>query len=194
MKTPKCYFVDSGLACHLLGIESARALERSPFLGAVFEGFVASEIAKQQINRGGRPEVYYFRDHQGLEVDFLVPHKSDLVLIEAKASRTPVPQMADGLVRLRAAMKFNARHAAGRASDARDLTRLDRATAGSARRGIGSVARGARVRRICPRKRADSAAVKLRAMANYLVWLARVDDRMFVQMIWAAPTRARTAP
>jgi len=104
VKTPKLYFVDSGLACHLLGIESARALERSPFLGAIFEGFVASEIAKQQMNHGGRPEIYYFRDHQGLEVDFVVPHRSELVLIEAKASRTPVPQMANALVRLRAAM------------------------------------------------------------------------------------------
>lgn len=105
VKTPKLYFVDSGLACHLLGIESARALERSPFLGSIFEGFVASEIAKLQMNRGGRPEIYYFRDHQGLEVDFVVPHRSELTLIEAKASRTPVPQMADSLVRLRASMK-----------------------------------------------------------------------------------------
>ncbi len=105
VKTPKLYFVDSGLACHLLGIESARALERSPFLGAIFEGFVASEIAKLQMNRGGRPEIYYFRDHQGLEVDFVVRHRSELTLIEAKASRTPVPQMADSLVRLRTAMK-----------------------------------------------------------------------------------------
>jgi len=104
VKTPKLYFVDSGLACHLLGIESARALERSPFLGSIFEGFVASEIAKRQINRGGRPEIYYFRDHQGLEVDFVVPHRSDLLLIEAKASRTPVPQMAESLSRLRAAI------------------------------------------------------------------------------------------
>jgi len=105
VKTPKVYLVDSGLACHLLGIDSAKALERSPFLGAIFEGFVASEIAKQQINRGGRPELYYFRDHQGLEVDFLVPGRSGLFLVEAKASRTPMPAMADSLVRLRGAME-----------------------------------------------------------------------------------------
>jgi predicted AAA+ superfamily ATPase len=105
VKTPKVYLVDSGLACHLLGIDSAKALERSPFLGAIFEGFVASEIAKQQINRGGRPELYYFRDHQGLEVDFLVPGRSGMFLVEAKASRTPMPAMADSLVRLRGAME-----------------------------------------------------------------------------------------
>ncbi len=100
VKTPKVYFVDSGLTCHLLGIESARALERSPFLGAIFEGFVASEVAKWQINRGGRPEIYYFRDHQGLEVDFVLRHRQRLLLLEAKASRTPMPRMARSISQL----------------------------------------------------------------------------------------------
>jgi hypothetical protein len=76
-------------------------LKQSPFLGAIFEGFVASEVIKQQINSGRGKEVYYFRDQQGLEVDFLVPspHR-ELMLLEAKASRTVVPQMADPLMRL----------------------------------------------------------------------------------------------
>ena len=73
VKSPKVYLADSGLACHLLGIESERMLERSPFLGPLFEGFVASEIVKHQIHTGRRREIYFFRDHQGLEVDFLVP-------------------------------------------------------------------------------------------------------------------------
>ena len=46
VKSPKLYFTDSGLACHLLGIGSDGALQRSPFLGPLFEGFVASEIVK----------------------------------------------------------------------------------------------------------------------------------------------------
>ena len=65
-KIPKVYIADSGLACHLLGIETADELERSPFLGPLFEGFVASEILKNQVNRGARKELYYFRDQQGL--------------------------------------------------------------------------------------------------------------------------------
>ena len=52
---------------------SSAELERSPFLGALFEGFVAAEILKSQVNRGGQKQLYYFRDQQGLEVDFLVP-------------------------------------------------------------------------------------------------------------------------
>src|SRR5262249_9059502 len=101
VKSPKLYFVDSGLACHLLGIATEAELRRSPFLGALFEGFVASEIVKQQLNAGRRKEIYYFRDQQGLEVDLVVPTSDHaLALIEAKASQTVRPAMADALVRL----------------------------------------------------------------------------------------------
>ena len=51
VKSPKLHFVDSGLACHLLGIDTEAALRRSPFLGPLFEGFVASEIVKHQQRR-----------------------------------------------------------------------------------------------------------------------------------------------
>ncbi len=75
-KSPKLYFADTGLLCHLLGLRSEAELERSPFLGPVFESFVASEIAKRQ-RGGGR-----------------------LLLLEAKASRTAKPEMAEPLLRL----------------------------------------------------------------------------------------------
>jgi predicted AAA+ superfamily ATPase len=105
VKSPKLHFVDSGLACHLLNINSERELSRSPFLGPLFEGFVASEIVKHQLNAGRRKEIYYFRDHQGLEIDLVVPTSDRaLTLIEAKASRTVTPAMAEPLVRLRHAV------------------------------------------------------------------------------------------
>lgn len=98
IKSPKLYFTDAGLACHLLGLETQRDLERSPFLGPLFEGFVAAEIVKQQINRGMRRELYYFRDQRGLEVDFLLPVRGrKLVLLEAKAARTVYPEAARSL-------------------------------------------------------------------------------------------------
>ncbi len=94
IKSPKVYIADSGLACHLLGIETEAELEKSPFLSALFEGFIASEIAKAQVNAGRRCQVYFFRDQQGLEVDFLVPGKgASVTLVEAKATRTPIPEM-----------------------------------------------------------------------------------------------------
>ncbi|MGA8344928.1 MAG: ATP-binding protein, partial [Candidatus Sulfotelmatobacter sp.] len=68
IKSPKMYWGDSGLACYLLGVNSSAEFERSPFLGALFEGFVAAEILKSQANQGMRKELYYFRDQQGLEV------------------------------------------------------------------------------------------------------------------------------
>jgi predicted AAA+ superfamily ATPase len=104
-KSPKLYFVDPGLACHLLGIESEDELLRSPFAGPIFETFVASEIVKAQIHRGQARALYFFRDEQGLEVDFVVPRGGGrLALVEAKATRTAMPVDADPMMRLARAM------------------------------------------------------------------------------------------
>lgn len=101
IKSPKIYFIDSGLVCYLLGIEAEKALQRSTFLGPVFEGFAASEIIKHQLNTGKRKEIYYFRDQQGLEVDFIVPEGNGrLIVMEAKATRSVRPDMGASLNRL----------------------------------------------------------------------------------------------
>ncbi|HRT05180.1 MAG TPA: DUF4143 domain-containing protein, partial [Kiritimatiellia bacterium] len=106
VKTPKLYFADSGLACHLTGVRDEAALRDSPFLEALFEGMVASEIVKHRINRGRDRALYYFRDRQGLEVDFVVDDGNrHLTLIEAKATRTPMPGDAVALDRLAAGIK-----------------------------------------------------------------------------------------
>jgi hypothetical protein len=102
IKSPKVYWGDPGLACYLLGITSEAEVQRSPFLGQLFEGFVAAEILKSQANQGARKELYYFRDQQGLEVDFLLPKPdAGLWLMECKAGKTVRPAMADPLLRLR---------------------------------------------------------------------------------------------
>jgi predicted AAA+ superfamily ATPase len=102
IKSPKVYWGDPGLACHLLGITAEAELQRSPFWGQLFEGFVAAEILKSQVNRGAGKELYYFRDQQGLEVDFLLPKpNAGLWLIECKAGRTVRPAMAAPLLSLR---------------------------------------------------------------------------------------------
>jgi predicted AAA+ superfamily ATPase len=105
VKSSKVYWADSGLACYLLGLASPSELERSPFLGPLFEGFVASEILKSQVNRGQRKELYFFRDQQGLEVDFLIPRpNAGLWPVEAKASKTVRPAMASSMLSLRKAL------------------------------------------------------------------------------------------
>lgn len=116
IKSPKIYIADAGLACHLLGISSAAELEKSPFLGALFEGFIAAELVKARVNAGLRRELYYFRDQQGLEVDFIVPGVSGAVrLVEAKASATPTPGMAMPMRKL--AEAFQKRHGVTRRVD-----------------------------------------------------------------------------
>jgi uncharacterized protein len=103
IKSPKIYFLDSGLVVHLLGITSMKALELSPFKGAVFEGAVAAEISKYQLHRGRQRELYYFRDQQGLEVDFIIPEEDrNLLLVECKATKTPLPSMTKPLQSLQA--------------------------------------------------------------------------------------------
>jgi uncharacterized protein len=75
-------------------------------MGSLFEGFVATEILKGQVDRGRRQELYYFRDQQGLEVDFLIPlPNAKLWLVEAKAAKTVRPSMASPLTCLERALK-----------------------------------------------------------------------------------------
>jgi hypothetical protein len=94
VKTPRVYLADTGLLCHLLGLSTHEELERSPFIGSVFEAFLALEIVKEQINRGAAREIYFFRDEQGLEVDFVVPKRGEVHFIEAKWSKTVTPRDA----------------------------------------------------------------------------------------------------
>ncbi len=106
VKSPRVYLADSGLACHLLGIDTAAELAKSPFAGVLFEGFMAAELVKRQVNAGTRRELYYFRDQQGLEVDFLLPRAGGaLTLVECKSGRTVSPAMAAPMLRLAEAIK-----------------------------------------------------------------------------------------
>jgi len=101
VKTPKLYFTDCGLAASLLGIRDEETLAQSPFRGALFESLVASEILKYRLGRGLERGLYYFRDRQGLEVDFMVDNGNrNLLLIEAKATQTPMPDDARPIARL----------------------------------------------------------------------------------------------
>lgn len=105
LKSPKVYLGDSGLACYLRGITTQAELDRSPFLGALFEGNVAAEILKSQVNQGRRKELYHFRDQQGREVDFLFASgHGGLWMVECKASKTVQPAMAGPLELLRRSM------------------------------------------------------------------------------------------
>ncbi|MDY5148352.1 ATP-binding protein [Actinotignum sanguinis] len=88
-KTPKLFFYDTGLLCHLLGIRSAAELLTHPKRGAVFENFVIAEMRKQYLHTGTEPELYFYRDDSKREVDLLdLTERSNPRIFEIKSSMT----------------------------------------------------------------------------------------------------------
>lgn len=70
-KTPKMYFYDTGLASWLMGIKSVEQLSFHPLRGALFENMVVNDFMKSALNKGERPELYFYRDARQHEVDLL---------------------------------------------------------------------------------------------------------------------------
>ncbi len=89
IKSPKVYFIETGLAAYLLGLRTAEQVARDPLLGSLFENMVVIEMLKTRLNTGKDPDLYYFRDSQGLEVDLLLASARDLYPFEIKAAFTP---------------------------------------------------------------------------------------------------------
>lgn len=88
VKMPKLYFVDTGLACALLGIRDTPTLAVHPFRGALFENAVITELRKLAWHQGRMTEFHFWRDSKGHEVDLLVDEGGRLLPIEIKSGRT----------------------------------------------------------------------------------------------------------
>ena len=88
IKSPKLYFTDTGLMCHLLGVNSPDQLDIHFAYGAIVENLFISEYYKRYTNAGERPPFYYWRDSNGHEVDLLIDEGGELRSVEIKASRT----------------------------------------------------------------------------------------------------------
>jgi predicted AAA+ superfamily ATPase len=97
VKSPKLYFVDTGLLCYLLGIDSAERLLNYPQKGAIFENMVVMEKIKQMSSRAERRELYFYRTSSGLEVDLLMERAGELEAYEIKCAKTITAQMAGPL-------------------------------------------------------------------------------------------------
>lgn len=87
-KMPKLYFLDTGLACYLLGIESPEQLSRDKMRRALFENFVVTEALKQRYNQGKESNLYFYRDSNQNEIDLLLKRNTRLYGIEIKSSMT----------------------------------------------------------------------------------------------------------
>lgn len=98
IKTPKLYFYDTGIACSLLRLRSAKNLALSPFKGPLFENFIISDLYKQYHNMALQPPLYFWRDLNGrFEVDCIADHGNFLVPIELKSGQTSTSHFFDGL-------------------------------------------------------------------------------------------------
>lgn len=96
-KSPKYYFVDVGLLCFLLGIQNSQQLSRDPLIGNIFENLIVIDCLKERLNQGKQPNLYFFRDSAGNEVDLLIQSGRDLDAIEIKSTATFSPALLGGL-------------------------------------------------------------------------------------------------
>lgn len=88
IKSPKYYFIDTGLLVFLLGIEKPSQVTRDPLVGQLFENLVVIECLKSRTNQGKMPNLYFYRDSNGNEVDVLFQQGRQLIVFEIKSSST----------------------------------------------------------------------------------------------------------
>lgn len=89
VKTPKLYFTDTGLCCHLAGWSSPETLANGAMGGAMLETYVVGEIVKRYGNMGLTPRLWFYRDKAGSEIDILLEHDGVLDPIEIKKTASP---------------------------------------------------------------------------------------------------------
>ena len=87
-KRPRLHFLDSGLACFLLGIRDAGTLERHPLRGSIFESFVVAELVKHISAVRRDAPLYHWRDATGHEIDVLIDAGDRLIPVEVKSAGT----------------------------------------------------------------------------------------------------------
>ena len=88
IKSPKLYFMDTGLLCYLLRIKSPDQISSYPLIGSIFENWVVSEIKKAFHHHGQEAPLYFWRDQHGHEVDLVIDQASSLFCIEIKSGQT----------------------------------------------------------------------------------------------------------
>ena len=95
IKTPKIYFMDTGLVCFLVGWTSSQVAMNGAMSGGLFENFVVSEIIKSYYNAGHETEkIYFYRDKDKREIDLIIEKDNTLYPIEIKKSARPGIEMA----------------------------------------------------------------------------------------------------
>jgi predicted AAA+ superfamily ATPase len=99
IKSPKLYFFDTGLLCHLLGIGSADQLETHHYFGNIVENAIILELYKKRSNTGRRPVFSFWQDQQGNEIDLIIEEEGRVRAVEIKSSQTYNTRLTAGLKR-----------------------------------------------------------------------------------------------
>jgi predicted AAA+ superfamily ATPase len=97
VKSQKLYFLDTGLAARLMGIQTKEQLSLHPQRGALFETWVVGELLKARFNKAQSSNLYFWRDHIGNEVDLLIEKGNHLIPVEIKAGQTVASDFLKGL-------------------------------------------------------------------------------------------------
>jgi len=97
IKSPKLYFLDTGLLCYLLRIQSPADLRLHASRGPIFESFVISELIKGFLHQGKEPDLYFWRDSTGHEIDAVIDQGSERVAIEIKSGETVAADFFAGI-------------------------------------------------------------------------------------------------
>jgi uncharacterized protein len=97
VKSPKIYFLDSGLACHLVGIDSRATLLASPLAGAFWETFVVGQVIRHFQTARSRPSLWFWRTSSGEEVDIVLERGGRFIVVECKLTETPRPDATKGI-------------------------------------------------------------------------------------------------
>lgn len=101
IKTPKLYFLDTGLAAYLTKWNTPDVLKNGAMAGAFFESFVVSEIIKSYYNKGILElPLYFYRDKEMNEIDLLIEDSGTLYPIEMKKHADPQVKDTDAFVLL----------------------------------------------------------------------------------------------
>ena len=98
IKSPKVYFVDTGLLCYLVGLRDIEHASAGPMGGAIFENLVVSDLYKIYLHRGEEPSMYFWRTASGAEVDLVIDSQNEIIPLEIKLSETARPEMAKELI------------------------------------------------------------------------------------------------
>ncbi len=98
IKSPKLYFHDTGLACSLLEIKDAKQVESHYLKGGLFENYVINLFLKKAFNKGEIPQLSFWRDNKGNEVDLLESVANEQFAYEIKSGKTYSSDYATSLL------------------------------------------------------------------------------------------------